>query len=137
MFSKQWQTYIDLWFAKHLRFDFQDLIATDRFLLWGIVQYKKYMTSEFFKYNPIQLANKELNIYYYVRRLENDNLYLYFFANTTDFKSKILASQSQNVDELFLKRLYEHSVSFYQLFFHDYSENCWTTLNEQKHLFIE
>jgi hypothetical protein len=137
MFSEKWQTYIDLWFTQNVPFYFDDLIPKDKILLWGIVPYSLYMKSVFYNYNPIQLNNTNLNIYFYVRKLNESDLYLYFFANTTVFKSNIINSESKNVDVLFLKRMYEHSISLYQLFNHAYSENCWETLNDQKHLFIE
>lgn len=137
MFSEKWQTYIDLWFTQNVPFYFEDLIPKDKILVWGIVPYVQYMKSEFYNFNPIQLNNTNLNIYFYVRKLNESDLYLYFFANTTVFKSNIINSESKNVDVLFLKRMYEHSVSLYHLFNHTYSENCWETLNEQKHLFIE
>jgi len=137
MFSNEWQNYIRTWFSRCINFDFEDLIPMNKILLWGIVPYKQYRLSDFFLYHPIQLNNHELNIYFYVRVLESSDLYLYFFANTTEFKSRILASDSENIDNLFLKRLYQNSISFYRLFNHCYSENCWSTLNEQKHLFIE
>lgn len=146
LFIKQWTLYISLWWNKFCPIYFDDLFPVSSILLWGATSYEEYKTSKYYLFhNSIQLNSYHQsdlfpNIYYLMRKVDQDKDFLFFFANTTDFKNLIFSQVSfenenksthhqTNID--WIKRLYQQNINMYQLFHHDYSENCWDALLEK------
>jgi hypothetical protein len=134
-FKTKWKEYTKLWWNKYCPVDISDIFCISTIVLWGVVSYPTYEASTFFKTHPIRLNNRALNIYFYmIEPAESDIYSVYFFANTTDLKSKIMNSYIPQdcLEKMFLLRLYENSVSIYNLFNHKYSINCWEGLMTSK-----
>lgn len=137
-FDVQWRDYIRMWWSKFCPMDMEDLFSIHSIILWGAIAYESYESSLFYKNQtpPIILHNKDLFVYFYLRKINDpiENQFAFFFANTMELKFQLLNSNIDNTnkDKLFLKRLYQNSISIHQLFNHKYSLNCWDALMQEE-----
>jgi hypothetical protein len=129
IFQGQWKRYsIVYWKRIFDIIDNKDLFDRESIFAWGWITYEEYQSSKLYINNPIQVNNKELRVYYYVRNAD-EGTKLFCFVNTIEFKNRIMNAQNLKDDYLFLQRIYEKDISIYHIFNHEYSRNCWDAIN--------
>lgn len=130
-FQEQWVEYISLYWSKvYSMIDTTNIFPKDSIVLWGWVSYEDYEKSDLFVHTPIYVNNKNLNVYYYARRIVSGHLKFFAFVNTICFKELVLNLVKIDTDHLFIKRLYESGLSIHSIFDHKYQKNCWMSMNK-------
>ena len=131
-FGNRWEEYTLLYWKKiYEKINTTGLFPYTSIFVWGWISYTEYEKSHLYKNNPIQINNRELKVYYYVRRLETRELKFFCFVNTIGLRDMMLhsvSSSSVDDDHLFLRRIYESELSIHTIFDHDYSKDCWKSL---------
>jgi|LakMenEpi03Aug12_release.lakeMendotaPanAssembly.Ray.scaffolds.fasta_scaffold1511025_1 hypothetical protein len=113
--------------------ELQDKIFQDSILFWGVVKLSTFQNSIFFSSCKITSSNENVHVYFISRLLNNNQkIRHYFFLNTFYNKSRILNNIPQNLEEGFLKILYDKNISFSSTFNHRMSWNCWLAILEME-----
>jgi hypothetical protein len=121
----QWKTYTSLYWSRIYSYFENYTFPKESILVWGWIPYTLYKTSQFYNSNKIEVINQELNVYYYVRKI-NDRLKFFAFVNVMGVKD--LVQTSNDEDHLFLKNLYNIKIDIHSIFNHEYKDHCWDAL---------
>jgi hypothetical protein len=129
-FEEQWTTYTSLYWSRfYSYFDHKNIIFPKEFIvIWGHIPYRIYKTSRFYNSNRIEVMNQDLNVYYYVRKINNITMDFKFFAFVNVIGVKDLVQTSIDEDHLFLKSLYDTKIGIHSIFDHEYKDHCWDSL---------
>jgi hypothetical protein len=127
-FKSQWSRYVSLYWERfYSKFkNRHELFPKESILLWGCVSYTEYENSHLFYSNPIQVDRKDLNVYYYLRKISEDKMKIITFMNVVGVRDQV--EMSNDPDYLLLRELYRNNICIHSAFEHEYSKNCWETL---------
>ena len=134
-FELQWNKYVSLfWQNVYSQIDNKDIFPKENIILWGWVPYVVFEKSKLLKTNTLFVNNKELKVYFYLRKLitESKKIKLFVFVNIVAMKH--LVEHSKETDHIFLRELYHAELNIHELFNHKYSNNCWETLKSMEDL---
>jgi hypothetical protein len=120
-----WNLYVSLFWSRIYPYFKNNTFPKESILLWGWIPYPIYKTSPFYNTNRIKVIDEELNVYYYVRKT-NQDIKIFTFVNVMAVKD--IVQTSNDMDYVFIKNLYDTNIGIHSMFDHEYKDHCWEVL---------